>query len=301
MILLFGLPGIGKSWLIELLMMILGAKNAGEVECTELHSEFNDWFCNKELIVIPEMMKEDRRPLNNKLKHIITGQNIRVNIKGVPRFDMPMKTSFFLTSNDDDAIMIEEFDRRYLVLQSPAQQKPKDYYRRLFEWSGKWKGSETELTEIQMANVGAVAHYLMHREVSDNFGWVNAPKTTGRETILNNSRTDLDAWVRDSISNKDWAFTWDLVSVKMMADDATCFPEWVKHKVSSHRLSRALRNAGAKQLDMKLNNGDRKNVWAVRDIPQWEAATLEKRGTSSKDSYTSSEARLATLRRMTPY
>ena len=248
-----------------------------EVENDELHNQFNDWIVNKELVVVNEMMAEGRLALMNKLKPYITQSHIRVNTKGLPRYMSPIPVNFFLTSNHPNSIIITQHDRRYLVFESPADRKPDTYYNGLWEWSGD---KRSMLSATQLANLGAVAHYLINRPLSDFNGLGKAPETEGKRKLIEVSMPNLDKWARDSIEAADWPFSFDLINLKLIADDGGSLPAYVRSTISPHKLGEVLRaSTNAEELGyMQLPNNVRLRVWAVRNIDRWKAANEKERG-----------------------
>lgn len=112
-----GVEGIGKSFFGELLRVLIGQKNVGEVSPREAISSFNGWATNVAVNVLSELRiaGHNRYEALNALKPLITDKNIQINEKGVPQYQAVNVTNYICTTNYKDAIPLDGNDRRWWV------------------------------------------------------------------------------------------------------------------------------------------------------------------------------------------
>jgi hypothetical protein len=298
-ILLQGVPGTGKSWVVSIIQMILGVLNCREVETEELMSSFNDWLDCVELVVVNEIRDPtaDKRELMNKVKTLITQPTIRINAKHQKRYEMPTPYTFICMTNDQEPIYIDDDDRRWFVFKSPAVPKLEEDYNALFAYSGDLGQVKRgrQLTAAQRENLGAIKHFLerypMERAIEVDGvskvvrfnGLARAPITEGRNELVELSYSDSFKWVRDSIQNCQWPFTFDLIRVDAIVGEPGNLPLNLR-SMSARKLGADLRKAGAVLVgNMILPSGPRVRCWAVRDIEKWKATTDKARGAYYQD------------------
>src|SRR5258705_13619423 len=142
-VLLLGNKRTGKSWFAELLKVILGAHNCSEPSKKRVASEFNGWLANKLLVIIHELREKGARGLYDELKEYITQGTTSINLKGIEAHEVDNFAAFLTITNHDDAIPIDDNERRYLVIRcadDPRFGKGTDastaYYNRLFRCIG---------------------------------------------------------------------------------------------------------------------------------------------------------------------
>ncbi len=139
-VLLVGAQGSGKSTLMDkVVRLVLGRHNVGSVTAGELDSPFNDWVKGIRALVIPELRMasgRDARRLADMLKPITTDEVVRISPKGYAGYEQPNALSIFATSNYDDAVKLDEDDRRWMAVKTPAGRMPDRLAKRLHAWLG---------------------------------------------------------------------------------------------------------------------------------------------------------------------
>jgi hypothetical protein len=113
--------GTGKNTFIDFLRdCVVG--NQMTYECAGLDSlisKHNSMMKNKKLVVVDEIASSAETWHSNfdKMKTLITSENIVINPKGVNQFIVKNLATYFFLSNNPDAIRLESTDRRYLCLE----------------------------------------------------------------------------------------------------------------------------------------------------------------------------------------
>lgn len=256
-VVLQGKQRTGKSYFGRLLTDVLGASNVKRPTNERLHETWTDWQEGAQLIVIEELMGLGRKELINKLKPMITEPSTSVRLPGGRVYEMPNRYNFLMFTNHKGALPIDEDDRRYCLLFSPAERKTDEYYDALWRWS------------MERCNIAALAHYLAHEvDLSSFRANGNAPETDARREAIDMNRSDLDVWVNDGIQNHDGLFACDLVVTEHVRK---CLPDHIRPQdATKNAVSACLERAGAKPIGRMPLPGGYVRAWAIRDVEKWQ-------------------------------
>jgi len=185
-----GKQGTGKSFIGQVLERIFGPHNTGRPMNASIQSQFNGWARNVKLVVIEELMVKGRVDLMNHLKPMITDPLIEINEKYQPAQKITNNCVIVAFTNHDDALPIEDDDRRYMIIISDAFPKGAKYYDRLFNWAEKENGD------------AIVWDWLLKRDIGKFNGKGRAPTSASKDEMREASRTDYDAkWLHLYQSN----------------------------------------------------------------------------------------------------
>jgi uncharacterized protein DUF5906 len=92
----------------------------------------NQWThsLKAQIVYVQEIYQNGRRDQYNHLKPFISSQNTRlqVNEKGLRQYFVPNHQNWIITSNHDDAIALDDDDRRFCVLRVQIDEPPADGY-----------------------------------------------------------------------------------------------------------------------------------------------------------------------------
>lgn len=118
-----GAPGDGKSLLAAVMRAAMGGRNVGVTDTSVLMNSggFTDWACGYALNFIEEIWitGKERYRLYNATKTFITNDIININAKGRPSFQTFNTTNHMAFSNHNDAIPLEQEDRRWFIVFTP--------------------------------------------------------------------------------------------------------------------------------------------------------------------------------------
>jgi phage/plasmid-associated DNA primase len=130
-ILLQGMQGTGKSFISQIMNKVLGVQNCTSSTTTQqMMGQFTDWMEGKQLVTIEEIRdQEERFKVYNHLKGLITNDVVKINIKGIPAYDVPNRTNFICYTNYEDAVPMDDDDRRFIIHFSRALPKPRAVHR----------------------------------------------------------------------------------------------------------------------------------------------------------------------------
>jgi len=259
-VLLGGPQGIGKDALFDPLERCLGNTNWRVITPDDLNSGWTDWLASSRLIVVEEMAHFGKREMANRLKPLLTAPpfKLRINTKMIPQYEVPNRVAFVFFTNEEDALLIDDEDRRFFVYWSEAKPNDPKYYAHYFKWVEK--------------NAGAVYHWLLNRDLSDFNAKGNPPSTTHKQQMIEESRTPLERFVRDQIEAQAFPFAEDLVVINDLLE---VLPRHVG-KATTHSVGKALRRVGAEKLgQVEMKDGSRPWLWAIRDAVKYRRMKAE--------------------------
>jgi hypothetical protein len=116
-----GTQGDGKSAITTLLKAVMGDENVTSISNAEVKSEFTDWAWNASIGVIEELrMEGDRRhAIANAAKTLITNDYTKIIPKGSKGFEVIATMNIAGYTNHEDAVPLDDDDRRWWVIFSP--------------------------------------------------------------------------------------------------------------------------------------------------------------------------------------
>lgn len=251
-----GKQGTGKSWLGALVATIMGHANVSRPNSAIVVEKYTDWQLGKQLAIIEELMANGRMDVANRMKSSITDPYLNIRPMYGKAYTVPNRLNFISFTNHDDALPIENGDRRWLVFFSPAVPAGEEYYARLFQF-------------LDGDGPAAVAHWLEQRDVKLNPKGV-APMTRGKAEMRMMSMGDVEQHLSDLLAAGDAPFDFGLVRVD---DVLGAVPERYTRQVRNLR-NRVIKwlqeEAGAAKVP-RYTKGGRPSVqlWSIADHGRW--------------------------------
>lgn len=186
-ILLYGVQGAGKDILIDWFgKHILGNhlyKKVGDPY--GLVSKFNSDFNGKLLLHCEEFNKGFMTKHQDDLKRLATNDTLTYEGKGSNSISAPNYGRMFMTTNNKDALIVENNDRRYVMFQSSSEKaKDKLYFDELI----------ASMKDAEVAR--AFYDHLMEVDLSD-FSHLNRPKTELYVEMKEQSIHPVLQWISD--------------------------------------------------------------------------------------------------------
>jgi hypothetical protein len=167
--------------------------NAGEVAGTTVAQRFTGWAVNKLFIAIEEIRvpSESKYAILDKMKPFIANSEVDVELKGQDNRTVPNFASYMMLTNHDDALPLDEDDRRYCVIETKHQTKAdipgQVYFDALF-------GALDD-------HIEAIAHYFANRAIDMEFNPNgHAPSTSGRHRMMEESKSAPRLAVEEAIA-----------------------------------------------------------------------------------------------------
>ncbi len=257
------MTGTGKSLVGYSLMRVYG-DNSGEINDQHLQSDFNEWAVNQQFVMGDDVVSgENKRHVADRLKALITQQEMRVNQKYMPSYVVPDCINYYFTSNHPDAFFIEDADRRYFVHEAPTTRLPVEFYRNYDRW---------------LRSSAGPAALRAHLEALDLSGFdprAEALETRSKHEMITDNKTELAAWVHRLRTQTDEvlrragpAYDSDLFTTTQLG--AIYDPESTK-RTSAALLYRELKRAGFKRAwtGTVMTRSGAQRLWIIRNVERW--------------------------------
>lgn len=257
-VLLYGrLQGTGKSFVGYIMGDIYG-DNFSVVEQEHLHSQYNDWLVNKQFILGEEITGTDKRRDSDRIKNMLTREQVRVSIKYHPGYTLRSCDNYLFTSNHPDAMFLESTDRRAFVHEVLATPRSKAFYQRIDKWR----------------KAGGASHLFAHLLALDTTGFNPTeapPMTEAKKDMISLSKSDLDMFAQrlwedpnDILKMGGTKVTKELFTI----EELIAFFDDDGRKPTHVALSKALRRTGFRQMVTRTEAGVRR-LWAIRNPLKW--------------------------------
>lgn len=205
--------GSGKNMLAKCVGCAIGTDNYKPINAKQVTKDFNDWIYGAQFILLDELKLtgKSRAELANSLKDMITNDEISVEKKHQDVKIVENVASKIATTQWQDAVYLEDSDRRWYPIKSPLQTKQQ--IRELTD-TGHFK----KLARLYK-NGGALRHFLLNWEISPDFPTDGpAPANTFRDEMVVESKNGMQEEIEEMLQDE---------SVPTVASDIIFFPHMV--------------------------------------------------------------------------
>lgn len=253
--------GSGKTLIGTTLRRIYGDRHSEELKDSSLEDDRFEWAENKQFILADDITSRGDRKFMRKLMTMITQSRLRLNIKYVASYSIRDVINYMFTSNDPDALFMDDQDRRFFVHEVLAGLFPN--HLRYVEWMNSASG------------IAALWYHLMNIDMTGFDPHAPAPATLGKASMIEMGKSELGAWVHELKQNTEIVLTrakirGDLVSAKQLH---SVFDPGGDKRASVNALARELKRAGfrnpANGVKLKLSDGQQVTVYAMREREKW--------------------------------
>lgn len=215
--LLIGVEGNGKSFFSRCLAYACGKRYTHWPDAGKLGKDFNGWLFGKVLICIEDLNIGDADDTWEKLKPMITGEELEIEAKGVDQRTDEICANFIANSNHKSAHRATKNDRRVSHLWCAQQELAdlerdgmmEDYMRNLYKWA-------------RAGGYAAFAHYLATLDIPPEYGldWLTgrAPHTSSTDLAINAARGGVEQEILDAVEREEIGFRGDWISSKYLDD-----------------------------------------------------------------------------------
>ncbi len=254
--------GTGKTLAGYTLRDIYG-RNGMEIKQQHLHGGFNEWAENKQFIIGDEVTGSDKRVDADRLKGLVTQEEMLINAKFIPTYRIPDCVNYYFTSNHPDAFFLEDTDRRFFVHEvvgKPAEGK-------LYGEFDKWRragGGPSHLFD-----------HLLRLPLGDFSPTGHALSTRSKDEMVMSSKSDLGVWCRQLIEDPSTTLRPLGEMVAQKADLLTasqllrCYDPEGAGRVTANGLGRELKRCGVRQLPVVKTSAGTQRLYAVRGAEKW--------------------------------
>lgn len=250
--------GAGKTFIAVVLGAVLGRANVSKLAGSDvIERQYNDWAYGHQVVVMEEVrvVGHNRHAVMDKLKPCISDDEISINCKFEPLRTVPNITNYLIFTNHQDALAIQDDERRYFVIRSPLQRAEQvaalggeRYFRPLFE--------------MVRDNAAGLRAWFEAWEISDKFDPEGrAPETPYQHEMASNSATPLAAVIRLILEEEDHPMVrHDLVSAAVLR---TMLSEYNGlGDYSDQLIASILRELGWVKVGRTMIAGSRHYIWS---------------------------------------
>ena len=188
-LMLVGPSGVGKGWMASIAERIFGSDNTWKCNLSDLESNFNSGLGAAQLMVVEEADVAGSVKIYNVLKDLITNEHIRWERKGVDAIKIDNCLNVFLNSNHIDVLQLDEFDRRFAVLEITNQSIAND----ASYWDPRWRWLEEE------GGASIIMGYLLARDLTGFNPKGEAPWSQAKSDMVESTHHPMDRWVNDHV------------------------------------------------------------------------------------------------------
>jgi hypothetical protein len=244
--------GVGKSVLTDIWGALLGRRNARKTTSKELNSDYQGYLPERLLVVCEELNLGMGLTAYNNLKDLITADTAIINEKHLRHREWPVYATFAFLTNRPMPILVEETDRRFFYIDSPAEKRDAAYYREFAAWWPK--------------NLGVIRSYLDSIDLSKFNPFANPPMTASKLQLIAGSRSELAQDLAIAIEQREGCFDRDVVTLNQVVQHLGL---GARGK-SVTQIQKALKELGAVALgQQRVLGAGRASTWVIRNLDYW--------------------------------
>lgn len=167
-----GSQGLGKNILFDALAPLVGRDNYSIVPPDAVTQAYNYYTANKVYLVFNEMTDYEKHELYDKLKPLITDEDIMVRQKYMPDYWTKNYTHIFCMTNYARPIRLpDENERRFYIAEAvPKAPKDQDYYDKFMSW--------------RSTHTGELFHYLLNFDLGSWSPEARPKMTEAKEKVI---------------------------------------------------------------------------------------------------------------------
>ena len=174
--------GTGKSFPGQLLRNVYGRNNASLISNVQLTRNFNKWSADKQFVMGEEIIGDDRRETSSILKNLITQEEAQINDKYVPEYQARDWANYYFSSNEPDALYLDDGDRRFFVHEVKGT-KPLEFFRQRLQ---PWRDT---------CGPAVLLHHLLHVDLTGFDPRAPALMTDSKRNMIRNNKSALADWI----------------------------------------------------------------------------------------------------------
>lgn len=245
--------GTGRSWLAGVLKKVWRGYSASVDLPKLLDSSFNDMVAGKIFAIVEEVQEgagENRHKHANKLKDLVTEEHRNINPKYGKPYTEYNACRWLAFSNHDNALPLDNTDRRWHVTRHTAEPLDEEYYKKLYAWSDN----------PESAN--AIGWYLSKRDIS-KFNPGEKPEVNdAKKTVINASKNMIKQYAQELVED----YPADIIINAAIADVLS----EGKETVCTDAMRRALEDLGCVRIPKQLRVGEVVyRCWILRNSDEW--------------------------------
>lgn len=268
--------GSGKT-LVGRTMMRLYGENSTEVKDADLQSTRFEWAENRQFVLGDDITGTTNRKQANMFKTMITQETLRIDAKYIPSYSIKDCINYYFTSNDPDALFLDDDDRRHFIHEVRVGRLSREDKEAFVAWMNSEEG------------IAALAWHLLHLDLGDFDPYGEALVTNSKRSMNNISKSELGDWVMQLkeqpervLNGKGLGDLYSSQDLKAIFDPAS------EKKTSPNAIARELKRAGFNQVadgaPIRTITGGQIRVFAIKNNDKWEHAPWSEAAAHYDDS-----------------
>lgn len=247
--------GTGRNWLASVLSRVWRGYVAPNVDLPALlDSQFNGPLAGRILAIVDEVQEgagENPYRHQNKLKSLVNAEYRDINPKFGRQYREHNACRWLVFSNHDNALPLNDTDRRWRVVRHDAAPRSPGDYASLYGL----------LSDDEFIN--AVGVYLRERDITGFNPGARPPMTAAKRAAVTASKTLVQRYAEDLATSHE-------ADVITNADAARFLSDGGPATAITPAMRRALEEAGAVSIDRTLRvHGRTQRAWILRNHEKW--------------------------------
>lgn len=250
-----GIQGDGKSTLGKLVSAVMGPENVSEISPKAITTDFNGWAEGCCVGVLDEIRisGHNRHDIADRLKPYISNDRVPIHRKGVDEYTAVNTVNYIAFTNHDDAMPLEDSDRRWFVIFTPFRNKEQlmtvadDAYF-------------TRLHDAIYGMGGALRRWFLEMAIPETFkpnG--HAPYTDAKRLMTNMNISDEELIAKDVIENGAIGVSTDIVDSASLNLELTMNYQM---NIKTTLMNKMIAKMGYEQLNWVVKwNGKTRRIW----------------------------------------
>lgn len=265
-----GVHGDGKTLLSYVLRSAMGYRNVTTTANTTISNKggFTDWAVRGAVNIIEEIMLtgKERHTLYNAMKEFITNNVVNINPKGDKPYDTHNHTNHYATSNHNDAIPLENTDRRWFVVFTPWSSLD-EMMRYCGISAAQWKQRTDAIDRAIKDCAGELRAWFLSVNIP---AWFDidgsAMMTPEKRKMMSSSKDSAETIAADIIANGAVGVSTNVISSSMLSALLENRAQFDKFEVPrSTSLNHMLTRLGYSKMEKLVKwNGRSHSIW-VKD------------------------------------
>lgn len=256
---ILGNQGVGKDTALTPIFEAFGWHNVSQVKPQELGGDFTQ-FLQNQVVSVSEMMNFTKREVYNQLKDWIAAPPlfVTVNKKNQQPFAIPNTQIWVFFTNYDDAIALDEDDRRFWVHRAHVEEPPSEaYFTAFYKWLKQEQGA------------AKVAGWLMQRDVSAFNPGARPPMTNAKMEMVQNATPPQTRWAMEQFAAGGAFHGRTLIAAREIIGHAREAFDSPQGPVRDKHATTALKRAGYKTIELRVKASDGQTIrlWTNSERP----------------------------------
>ena len=181
--------GVGKGLFSQVVQSLFGYKNvAPNVKFKDMIGTHTTIIEGKQIIFLNEVVLENNtaktKTLSNEFKDLITEPVLWINPKNKPQIEIPNLCNFWVFSNSDTPLYIEDDDRRAFVINIKHNKQSVNF--KLFD-----EGYKEDILNVIKDPSGFKYHLLNDIAYNRDIFFTDAPYTDDKAELIESNKSEL--------------------------------------------------------------------------------------------------------------